>query len=139
MMKRIISVLCILTAFFCFCSCGKNDLGKQTTTNGAGVVEYQTVGTFDYSDYVKETESIAVKTGFVNIKTTECYNKTVAKKLAFAELKENEYGYSELKLDRDPTEGIWRVNYIYSSEQTEFTKISVCVNEDGLTQLIVKE
>ena len=138
-MKKVISALCVFALIFCLCSCGKGDLGKQTTTNAAGVVEYQTVGTFDYGDYAKEKDAEAIKTGFVNKQQSECMSKKDAKALAQKELKEDEYGFSEIKIDFDVTEGMWRVSYSFTSEQTLLKQISVCINEQGLTQLIVKE
>ena len=92
MMKRIVALLAALVLVLSLCACSKDDLGKQTQVN-AGIVEYNTVVSFDYSDYLKEHEASAVKEGFANTKETTCIDKGTAKKLAINEL-ESSFKYN---------------------------------------------
>lgn len=133
-MKRFISAFLAVFMIFSFASCkGKDNLGAQTTTNDQGVVEYNTVGNFDYSDFKKEFKDKAVTDGF-KVKTESKYvDKQVAKDVAIKEFS-GSFTYTSVKLAYDYTEGIWRVSYI-SDENTEH----ICIDETGKTILIVKE
>ena len=135
-MKRISAILLAAVMIFSFAACSKKgDLGKQTTTNAKGIVEYNTVGTFDFSDYKKENEDKAVTEGFKNIEESKCLDKGAAKKLAANELTEG-FEYDTLRIAYDRTEGMWRVSY--SISETGAAE-NICIDSDGITQLIVKE
>lgn len=137
-MKKIVAILAALTLVLSLCACSNDDLGKQTQVN-AGIVEYNTVVTFDYSDYLKEHEASAVKDGFANTKETTCIDKGTAKKLALNEL-DNDFTYNTVRISYDRTEGIWMVTYSTTDENKKETKtLSVCIDDKGITQLIVKE
>ncbi len=134
MMKRIISAVLAVFMIFSFAACGdKDDLGVQTTTDASGVVEYNTVGNFDYSDFKKEFEGKSVTDGFKVTAESEYVDKQVAKKIAAEEFS-GEFTYTSVKIAYDYTEGIWRVSYI-SDKKTEH----ICIDETGKTILIVKE
>lgn len=133
MKKAFLIFLCVLTVFSLAACHKKGDLGEQTKTNESGVVEYNTVSTFDYSDFEKEHSDTAVKDGFANTKETLCRDKGTARDLAKKELSDD-FAYSTVKIAYDRTEGIWKVEFS-ASEQ----KMSVCIDESGLTKLIVKE
>ena len=137
MMKRIVALLAVLTLILSLCACSKDDVGKQTQVN-AGIVEYNTVVTFDYSDYLKEHEASAVKEGFANTKETTCIDKGTAKKLAINEL-ESSFKYNTVRISYDRTEGVWMVTYSTTDEnKNETNSLNVCINDKGVTQLIVK-
>ena len=134
MMKKIISAALAAVMIFSFSACKKKgDLGAQTTTNPQGVVEYNTVSTFDYSDFAKENADKAVKDGFKVTEGNGCRDKKAAKNAAEKEFS-GEFAYTTVKISYDRTEGIWRVSYI-SDLKTEH----VCIDETGKTVLIVKE
>ena len=137
-MKRIVALLAALVFVLSLCACSKDDVGKQTQVN-AGIVEYNTVTTFDYSDYLKEHEASAVKEGFANTKETTCIDKGTAKKLAINEL-ESSLKYNTVRISYDRTEGIWMVTYSTTDEnKNESNTMSVCIDDKGITKLIVKE
>ena len=138
MMKRIVALLAALVLVLSLCACSKDDLGKQTQVN-AGIVEYNTVVSFDYSDYLKEHEASAVKDGFANTKETTCIDKGTAKKLAINEL-ESSFKYNTVRISYDRTEGVWMVTYSTTDEnKNETNTLSVCIDDKGITQLVVKE
>lgn len=135
-MKRLTAVLLCALMLVSFAACAKKgDLGKQTTTNAQGVVEYNTVNTFDFSDYKKENKDKAITEGFANTEKSKCLDKSTAKQLALNELEQG-FEYDTVKISYDRTEGMWRVSYSSSQTQKSF---SVCIDSDGVTQLIVKE
>lgn len=135
-MKKLIAVILAAVILVSFGACSKKgDLGKQTTTNAQGVVEYNTVSTFDFSDFKKENADKAVTEGFKNSEASKCLDKGAAKKLALNELDEG-FEYDTLKIAYDRTEGMWRVSYSSSAAQKA---VHICIDSDGLTQLIVKE
>ena len=137
-MKRIVALLAALVLVLSLCACSKDDLGKQTQVN-AGIVEYNTVVSFDYSDYLKEHEASAVKEGIANTKETTCIDKGTAKKLAINEL-ESSFKYNTVRISYDRTEGIWMVTYSTTDEnKNETNTLSVCIDDKGITQLVVKE
>lgn len=139
-MKKAVALLLIAVLALCFAACNGDDLGKQTIVDDAqGVVEYNTVNTFDFSDFKKEHEGNAKTEGFVNTEAKEFHNKKDAKELAAKELPEG-YTYNTLKLFYDRTEGIWLVEYSTENEAGETTaKCSVCVEDTGYTRLVVEE
>lgn len=132
-MKKYVSALLAILIIFSFSACGKGDLGAQTTTNEQGVVEYNTVSTFDYSDFKKEFEETAITDGFKVTQASEYIDKQVAKDIAAKEFS-GDFSYTSVKIAYDYTEGIWRVSYI-----SETNKEHVCIDETGKTILIVKE
>ena len=135
-MKKIIAVIIVAVLLVSFGACSKkDDLGKQTTTNAQGMVEYNTVKTFDFSDYKKENADKAVTEGFKNTKASACLDKAAAKRLAANEL-DKDFEYDTLRISYDRTEGMWMVSYSSSVTQKA---VNVCIDSDGLTQLIVKE
>lgn len=137
-MKRIVALSAALVLILSLCACSKDDVGKQTQVN-AGIVEYNTVTAFDYSDYLKEHETSAVKDGFANTKETTCIDKGTAKKLAINEL-ESSFKYNTVRISYDRTEGIWMVTYSTTDEnKNESNTMSVCIDDKGITKLIVKE
>ena len=137
-MKRIVALSAALVLILSLCACSKDDVGKQTQVN-AGIVEYNTVTAFDYSDYFKEHEASAVKDGFANTKETICIDKGTAKKLAINEL-ESSFKYNTVRISYDRTEGIWMVTYSTTDEnKNESNTMSVCIDDKGITKLIVKE
>lgn len=140
MMKNLVVLALAFVIALSLCACsGDGDLGKQTQVNKAGVVEYNTVSSFDYSEYLKENEATAVKEGFANTKETTCYDKVTARKLCENEL-DGEFTYNLVKISYDRTEGIWKVAYSTTDQnQNESNTVSVCIDEHGVTQLIVKE
>ncbi|MGN1478265.1 MAG: hypothetical protein ACI4XH_00740 [Acutalibacteraceae bacterium] len=138
MMKRIVALSAALVIILSLCACSKDDVGKQTQVN-AGIVEYNTVTAFDYSDFLKEHEASAVKEGFANTKETTCIDKGTAKKLAINEL-ESSFKYNTVRISYDRTEGIWMVTYSTTDEsKNESNTLNVCIDDKGITQLIVKE
>lgn len=133
-MKKILAATLSLLMIFSLSACGKKgDLGKQTTTDAKGVVEYNTVSTFDYSDFKKEYEGKAVEDGFKVTTASDFVDKQVAKDVAAKEFS-GSFSPTTLKLSYDRTEGVWRVSYI-SDAKTEH----ICIDETGKTILIVKE
>ena len=135
-MKKILAVCMALLLALSFAACGKKgDLGKQTTKSAEGIVEYNTVDTFDFGDYKKETADKAVTEGFVNAEKSACFDKGTAKKLAVKELTDG-FTYDTVKIAFDRTEGVWKVSYIASAANKSE---NVCIDSDGLTVLIVKE
>ena len=135
-MKKIIAVILAVVMLVLFGACAKEgDLGKQSTTNAQGIVEYNTVKTFDFSDYKKENADKAVTEGFKNTEASACLDKAAAKRLALNELDEG-FEYDTLRISYDRTEGMWMVSYSSSVTQKA---VNVCIDSDGLTQLIVKE
>ena len=135
-MKKFTAIIIAVIMIFSFAACSKKgDLGQQTTTNAQGVVEYATVENFDFSDFKEENADNAVTEGFKNTKETTCIDKGTAKKLASNELTEG-FDYNTIKINYDRTEGIWRVSY--SSTATNKAE-HICIDSDGITQLIVKE
>ncbi len=140
MMKKLISLIFVGILLFSLCACG-DDLGKQTIVDDEhGVVEYNTVSFFDYSDFKKEHKDIAKTENFKNTTQKEFHNKTDAKKLAKNELPDS-YSYNTLKIFYDRTEGIWMVEFstVNEDDNSVSKKCSVCVDEMGLTVLIVEE
>lgn len=135
-MKKTAAFIIALVMIFSFCACTKEgDLGQQTQIDSQGVKEYSTVNPFDFSDFKKENKDKAVTEGFKNAEKSKCIDKGDAKKLAMNELSDG-FEYNEIKINFDRTEGIWRVSF--SSSDTGKTE-HICVDSDGLTQLIVKE
>lgn len=132
-MKKLSALILCGVMIFSFAACrDKNDLGAQTTTDAAGVVEYNTVSTFDYSDFTEENEKNAITEGFKVTQGDGCKDKKAAKNIAEKELN-GEFLYTSVKIAYDRTEGIWRVSYI-SDEKSEH----ICIDETGKTVLIVK-
>ncbi len=133
-MKKIVSILLVVIMLFSFAACKKKgDLGKQTTTNAQGVVEYNTVATFDYSDFAEENAEKAKTDGFKVTSGNGCNDKKVAKTIAQQEFS-GDFAYTAVKLFYDRTEGIWRVSYISDTNAEH-----ICIDETGKTILIVKE
>ncbi len=140
-MKKIIALFLVVVISVCFAACDGKNLGKQTLTDDEhGVVEYNTVNSFDFSDFQKEHEATAKTDGFVNVEAKEFYNKTDAKELAKNELPDG-YSYNTIKIFYDRTEGIWKVEFSTVDKETDAvsSKISVCVEDTGYTKLIVEE
>lgn len=134
MMKKFALALMAVVMIFSFAACkDKGDLGAQTTTNAQGVVEYNTVSTFDYSDFAKVNADKAVTDGFKVTEGKGCTDKTAAKNIAAKEFS-GDFTYTSVKLSYDRSEGIWRVSYI-SDANTEH----ICIDETGKTVLTVKE
>ncbi len=140
MMKKLLAVLLVGILMLSLCACG-DDLGKQTIVDDEhGVVEFNTVGFFDYSDFKKEHKDTAKTEGFKNTTEQEFHNKNDAKKLAKNELPEG-YSYNTLKLFYDRTEGVWLVEFstVNEDDNSVSKKYSVCVEETGFTILAVEE
>ncbi len=136
-MKRAALVLLSVLMIFSLAACHKKgDLGEQTKTNDSGVVEYNTVSNFDFSEFAKKYEKSSVKDGFVNTKESTCQDKGTARDLAKKELSDD-FTYDTVKIAYDRTEGIWKVEFSQNAQTTG--KISVCIEDTGLTKLIVKE
>ena len=140
MMKKLVAFLLVAVIALSFAACGGNDLGKQTLVDTEhGVVEYNTVNPFDFSDFKKEHKATAKTEGFVNTEDKEFYNKTDAKELAAKELPEG-YSYNTVKIFYDRTEGIWMVEYsTVEEDDTVSSKMSICIEETGHTKFIVEE
>ena len=140
MMKKAVAFLMVLVFALCFAGCDSDDLGLQTVKDEEhGIVEFNTVNTFDFSDFEKENEGKAKTEGFVNTEPKEFHNKVDAKELAMKELPEG-YKYNTIRIFFDHTEGIWMV--VFSTENEDGTtsaKCSVCVEDTGYTRLIVEE
>lgn len=133
-MKKIVSILLVVLMLFSFAACKeKGDLGKQTTTNAQGVVEYNTVSTFDYSDFAKTNAEKAKTDGFKVTSGNGCTDKKVAKSIAKQEFS-GDFAYTTIKLSYDRTEGTWMVSYISDAH-----KEHICIDETGKTILVVKE
>ena len=133
-MKKFSAAILAVLMIFSLAACkDKNDLGAQTTTDALGVVEYNTVTDFDYSEFAKEKEANSVTEGFKVTEGKGCRDKKAAKNIAQKEFS-GDFSYTSLRLSYDRTEGIWRVSYI-SEEKTEH----ICIDETGKTILIVKE
>lgn len=137
MMKKAALIVLSVLMITSFAACRKSgDLGEQTKVNDSGVVEYNTVGTFDYSEFAKEHEKNSTKEGFVNTKESACRDKGTAKALAEKELADD-FTYDTVKIAYDRTEGIWKVEFSQNAQGTG--KLSVCIEDTGITKLIVKE
>ena len=135
-MKKTAALILALVMALSLCACTKKgDLGKQTQIDAQGIKEYSTVNPFDFSDFKKENQDKAVNEGFVNTEKSKCIDKGDAKELAMNEVTDG-FEYNEIKINFDRTEGIWRVSF--SSSDTGRTE-HICVDSDGITQLIVKE
>ena len=133
-MKKYALILMALMMVFSFAACrDKGDLGAQTTTNAQGIVEFNTVAVFDYSDYAKENADKAITDGFKVTKESSCSDKKEAKNIAANEFS-GDFAYTTVKLAFDRTEGIWRVSYI-----SDVNKEHICIDETGKTVLVVKE
>lgn len=139
-MKKIIALLLVAVFAVCFTACDSDDLGLQTIKDDEqGVVEYNTVNAFDFSEFKEENSEKAKTEGFANTEPKEFHNKTDAKELAMNELPEG-YKYNTIKILFDRTEGIWMVEFSTVTEEDEVTaKYSVCVEDTGYTRLIVEE
>ncbi len=139
-MKKLIAFLLVLSFAFCFAGCDDDDLGLQTVRyEDEGVVEFNTVNDFDFSDFKKEHNDTAKTEGFVNTEAKEFHNKVDAKELAENELPEG-YKYNTIRIFYDRTEGIWMVAFSTENEEGEVTaKCSVCVEDTGYTRLVVEE
>ena len=139
-MKKSVAFLLVLVFALCFAGCNSDDLGAQRRKDEEhGVVEFNTVGSFDFDDFQKEHESTAKTEGFANTEEKAFHNKTDAKELAVKELPEG-YKYNTIKVFYDRTEGIWLVEYSNTEEDgTVSSKCSVCVEETGFTKLVVEE
>ncbi len=140
MMKKLVAFLLVAVFVFSFAGCGGDDLGLQTVKDEEqGVVEYNTVNTFDFSEFKEEHKDTAKTQGFANTEPKEFHNKTDAKALASKELPEG-YKYNTIKIFFDRTEGIWLVEYSTENEAGEVTaKCSVCIEDSGYTKLVVEE
>lgn len=135
-MKRAALILLSVLMMVSFAACHKKgDLGEQTKTNDSGVVEYNTVSSFDYSEYAKEHEKDCVTDGFVNTKKGTCQDKGTARDLAKKELSDD-FIYDTVKIAYDRTEGMWKVEFSQNAQSTG--KVSVCIEDTALTKLIVK-
>lgn len=133
-MKKYISAILAIMIIFSFSACKKKgDLGAQTTTNEQGVVEYNTVKSFDYSDFKKENAENAITEGFKVTSTSEYVDKQVAKEIAAKEFS-GDFTYTSIEISYDRTEGVWRVTYSAGSNAEH-----ICIDETGKTVLIVKE
>ena len=133
-MKKLALALIAVVMIFSFAACkDKGDLGAQTTANEQGVVEYNTVSTFDYSDFAKENADKAVTDGFKVTEGRGCLDKKAAKNIAAKEFS-GDFSYTSLKLSYDRSEGIWRVSY-FSDTNAEH----ICIDETGKTVLTLKE
>ncbi len=139
-MKKLTALLLTIVFVLCFAGCNSDDLGKQTIKDDEhGVVEFNTVNSFDFSDFKKEHEETAKTEGFVNTEAKEFHNKTDARELALKELPEG-YSYNTIKIFYDRTEGIWMVEFSTVNDSDEVTsKCSVCVEDSGYTRLVVEE
>ncbi len=139
-MRKAAALLLSIAFALCLTACNSDDLGKQTSVNEEqGYTEFNTVNSFDFSDYKKEHKDIARTDGFKNVQPKQFHNKTDAKELAKNELPEG-YKFNNLKIFFDPTEGIWMVEYSTVNEAGETTaKLCVCVEDTGYTKLIVEE
>ncbi|MBQ8784061.1 MAG: hypothetical protein IJZ57_09885 [Clostridia bacterium] len=140
MMKKLVAFLLVLCFAFCFAGCNSDDLGLQTVKDEEqGIVEFNTVNSFDFSDFKKEHSDTAKTEGFVNTEPKEFHNKVDAKELAVKELPEG-YKYNTIRIFYDRTEGIWMVAFSTETEEGEVTaKCSVCVEDSGYTRLVVEE
>lgn len=140
MMKKAVAFLLVLVFAFSFAGCDSDDLGLQTVKDEEhGIVEFNTVHSFDFSDFKKEHADSAKTDGFVNTEPKEFHNKVDAKELAEKELPEG-YKYNTIRMFFDRTEGIWMV--VFSTENEDGTvsaKCSVCVEDTGYTRLVVEE
>ncbi len=133
-MKKFLAAVTAILFVFSFTSCrSKGDLGKQTKTDPSGVVEYNTVGTFDYSDFRKENKDKAKTDGFKVTKESACKDKSAAKKIASEEFG-NSFVYNTIKIAFDRTEGIWRVSFSSESKTQH-----ICIDSSGKTVLTVTE
>lgn len=139
-MKKAVAFLLVLVFAVCFAGCNGDDLGLQTVKDEEhGVVEFNTVNNFDFSDFKKEHKDNAKTEGFVNVEDKEFHNKTDAKELALKELPEG-YKYNTVRIFYDRTEGIWMVQFSTENEDgTVSAKCSVCVEDTGYTRLVVEE
>ena len=133
-MKKFTAVIIAVIMLAVFSGCkDKGDLGAQTKTNENGVVEYNTVNAFDYSDFKKENKNSAKTEGFVNTKESECKDKSDAEALAVKEL-DSGFEYNTVKISYDRTEGIWRVSFSSESKTQH-----ICIDGSGKTVLAVTE
>ncbi len=139
-MKKAVAFLLAVAFAFCFAGCNSDDLGMQTIKDDEhGVVEFNTVNFFDFSDFKKEHADTAKTEGFVNTEPKEFHNKTDARELATKELSEG-YKYNTIRIFYDRTEDIWMVEFSTENENGEVTaKCSVCVEGTGYTKLVVEE
>ena len=71
-----------------------------------------------------------------HIVTGPCRDKGTAKTLAEKELADD-FTYDTVKIAYDRTEGIWKVEFSQNAQGTG--KLSVCIEDSGITKLIVKE
>ena len=140
MMKKLSALLLVLVFALGFAGCDNDDLGMQTVKDEEhGIVEFNTVDFFDYSDFKEEHLDSAKTEGFVNTEPKEFHNKTDARELAKKELPEG-YKYNTIRIFFDRTEGIWMVQFSTENEAGEVTsKCSVCVEDSGFTRLVVEE
>lgn len=137
MMKKTAALLLALILTFSFAACSKEgDLGDQTKKDESGVVEYNTVVAFDFRDFEEKNEKGSIKTGFVNVEESACLDKATAKKLAQNEL-EADFTYNTIKIFYDRTQGMWRVRFSLGEEAGQI--VNVCIEDTGVTKLIVKE
>lgn len=139
-MKKAVAFLLAAVFAFCFAGCNSDDLGMQTIKDDEhGVVEFNTVNFFDFSDFKKEHADTAKTEGFVNTEPKEFHNKTDARELATKELPEG-YKYNTIRIFYDRTEDIWMVEFSTENENGEVaSKCSVCVEGTGYTKLVVEE
>lgn len=152
-MKKIISVLLLITVCFTFFACGHKDgdLGKQTTVNEEnGYTLVQEVRPFEFSeeeDTLKEMKTLRVDNFKVTPENTEGKIKTKSDAIEIA-IKEASSEYNTINIFYDRTRGIWKIVFSQVTEteaedgsikRDSVTKETVYVDEDGYTLLSFTE
>lgn len=152
-MKKIISVLLLVTVCFTFFACGHKDgdLGKQTTVNEEnGYTLVQEVRPFEFSeeeDTLKGMKTLRVDNFKVTPENTEGKIKTKSDAIEIA-IKEATSEYNTINLFHDRTRGIWKIVFSQVTEteaedgsikRDSVTKETVYVDEDGYTLLSFTE
>lgn len=152
-MKKIISVLLLITVCFTFFACGHKDgdLGKQTTVNEEnGYTLVQEVKPFEFSDEedaLKGMKTLRVDNFKVTPENTEGKIKTKSDAIEIA-IKEASSEYNTINIFYDRTRGIWKIVFSQVTEteaedgsikRDSVTKETVYVDEDGYTLLSFTE
>lgn len=152
-MKKIISVLLLITVCFTFFACGHKDgdLGNQTTVNEEnGYTLVQEVVPFDFSkeeDSLKSMKTLRVDNFKVTPENTKGSIQTKADAIEIA-IKEAISEYNTINIFYDRSRGIWKIVFSQATETKEEDgslsrdidrKETVYIDEDGYTLLCFTE